>query len=86
MPNRPLDYAGDIGSLAVDTSNEALEGQTRPDAVQALEEVAAAEAMHSLDELLARGRERGMVTQEEIMQLMPQNEENVDRWRKSMKR
>ncbi|CAA9341696.1 MAG: RNA polymerase sigma factor RpoD, partial [uncultured Chloroflexia bacterium] len=79
MPNRPFDYAGDIGSLAVDTPNDALEGPNTPDAVQALEEVAAAEAVQSLDDLLARGRERGIVTQEEIMQLVPQSEENVDR-------
>ncbi|GAC1538174.1 MAG: hypothetical protein NVS2B7_08940 [Herpetosiphon sp.] len=46
---------------------------------QALEEISAAEAVHSLDELIARGKSRGLVTQEEIMQLVPQPEENVDK-------
>lgn len=46
---------------------------------EALEEIAAAEAVHSLDELIARGRSRGMVTAEEIMQLVPQGEEHVDK-------
>jgi RNA polymerase primary sigma factor len=78
MPNRPFDYAEDTGSLAVDNP-DAQEGPNTPDAVQALEEVAAAEAITSLEDLLARGRERGIVTQEEIMQLVPQNEDNVDR-------
>jgi RNA polymerase primary sigma factor len=45
----------------------------------ALEEVAAAEAVQSLEHLIQRGKERGKVTQEEIMQLVPQPEENVDR-------
>ena len=45
----------------------------------ALEEVAAAEAIKSLEHLIQRGKERGRVTQEEIMQLVPQPEDNVDR-------
>lgn len=44
----------------------------------ALEEVAAAEAIHSLQQLIQRGRERGKVTQEEILQLVDQPEDNVD--------
>ncbi len=47
--------------------------------VQALEEISAAEAVHSLDELVARGKQRGTITQEEILQLVPQAEENVDK-------
>ena len=66
MPDRPLDYADDLDLLPSDTPNKALE------------QVAAAEAVRSLDELLARGKERGSVTQEEIMQLVPRAEENVD--------
>ena len=69
MPDRPLELADDLDLMTPDTSGEALE---------ALEEVAAAEAVRSLDDLIARGKVRGAVTQEEIMQLVPQQEDNVD--------
>src|ERR687886_3117639 len=69
MPDRPLELVDDLDLMPADTSGEALE---------ALEEVAAAEAVRSLDDLIARGKVRGAVTQEEIMQLVPQQEENVD--------
>ena len=75
MPEHSLDYAEDLDVLPADVPDELH----TPRGVQALEEIAAAEAVRSLDELLARGRERGTVTQEEIMQLVPQAEENVDR-------
>src|ERR687886_284763 len=69
MPDRPLELVDDLDLMPADTSGEALE---------ALEEVAAAEAVRSLDDLIARGKVRGAVTQEEIMQLVPQQEDNVD--------
>lgn len=46
---------------------------------EALEEISAAESVHSLAELIARGKSRGMVTPEEIMQLAPNGEDNVDK-------
>ncbi len=46
---------------------------------QALEEISAAEAVHSLDDLMARGKTRGYVTQEEILQLLPQNDDTADK-------
>ncbi|PLS77104.1 MAG: hypothetical protein CYG59_25450 [Chloroflexi bacterium] len=49
-----------------------------PTAGAALEEVAAAEAVHSLEQLIQRGKERGKVTNEEILQLVAQPEESVD--------
>ena len=79
MPDRSIDYGEDLGLLSPEAPNDTLEETAAADAVQALEEVAAAEAVQSLDELIARGKERGTVTQEEIMQLVPQAEENVDR-------
>ena len=57
---------------------EDLEFTPSQTAETALEEVAAAEAVHSLDQLIQRGKERGKVTQEEIMQLVAQPEENLD--------
>src|SRR3712207_2259217 len=57
---------------------EDLEFTPSPTAETALEEVAAAEAVHSLEQLIQRGKERGKVTQEEIMQLVAQPEENLD--------
>ena len=57
MSDRSLDLADDGALPSPDVS------------IQALEEVAAAETVHSLADLLARGRERGSVTQEEAMQL-----------------
>ena len=68
MPDRPIEFADELDEMPQSASTEALE------------EVAAAEAVRTLDELLARGRERGVVTQEEIMQLLPQQEENGDRF------
>src|SRR5918912_4347086 len=70
MPDGGPELADDLDLMTPDASGEALE---------ALEEVAAAEAVRSLDDLLARGKVRGTVTQEEIMQLLPQQEDNVDR-------
>jgi RNA polymerase primary sigma factor len=58
--------------------NEDLNFAAAPSADTALEEIAAAEAVHSLDQLIQRGKERGKVTQEEILQLVAQPEENVD--------
>jgi RNA polymerase primary sigma factor len=49
-----------------------------PTAETALEEIAAAEAVHTLDQLIERGKERGKVTQEEILQLVGQTDESVD--------
>ncbi|HZG65106.1 MAG TPA: sigma-70 family RNA polymerase sigma factor [Herpetosiphonaceae bacterium] len=58
MSDRSLDLADDGALPSPDAS------------IQALEEVAAAESVHSLADLLVRGRERGSVTQEEAMQLL----------------
>lgn len=46
----------------------------------ALEEVAAAEVVQSLEQLIQRGKERGQVTNEEITQLIAQSEENADQF------
>ena len=70
MPDRSLGFADNFDLAVPDASGEALE---------ALEEVAAAEAVTSLDDLIARGKARGSVTQEEILQLVPQQEDTVDR-------
>jgi RNA polymerase primary sigma factor len=67
MADRPLNFADE------------LDLDSPPDPSEALEEVAAAEAVQSLDDLLARGKARGKVTQEEILQLVSQQEDNVDR-------
>lgn len=66
MSDRALDLANDGDRLSADVST------------QALEEIAAAESIRSLSDLLARGRERGSVTQEEVMQLVLQ-EDNGER-------
>lgn len=72
MSDRSLDLADDSASLSPDVST------------QALEEVAAAESVRSLAELLARGRERGSVTQEEAMQLLqPEFDEILEALRKA---
>ena len=70
MFNRPRNIAEDLDMLRSDEEPEALE---------ALEEVARAEAITSLNDLMARGKKRGSVTQEEILQLVPQPEDNADR-------
>jgi hypothetical protein len=72
MSDRSLDLADDGAMSSPDVST------------QALEEVAAAETVRSLAELLARGRERGSVTQEEAMQLLqPEFDEILEALRKA---
>ncbi|HEX6290308.1 MAG TPA: sigma-70 family RNA polymerase sigma factor [Herpetosiphonaceae bacterium] len=66
MADHDLDLTEDLGYTPSQTAETALE------------EVAAAEAVHSLEQLIQRGKERGKVTQEEIMQLVAQPEENLD--------
>jgi RNA polymerase primary sigma factor len=72
MSDRLLDLADDGDLLSPDVST------------QALEEVAAAESVRTLADLLARGRERGSVTQEEAMQLLqPEFDEILEALRKA---
>lgn len=78
MPDLPLDYSDDFRQLVPDLASSSSEDASTPDAVRALEEVAAAEAVRSLSDLIVRGKERGFVTQEEILQILPPADDNVD--------
>ncbi len=70
MPDRPLNYADDL---------DLMSPADAPGALDSLEQVAAAGAVRSLGELLERGKTRGSVTQEEIMQLALQQDDNADK-------
>jgi RNA polymerase primary sigma factor len=66
MADRDIDMPEELTNVRAQTADTALE------------EVAAAEAIRTIDQLIQRGRERGKVTQEEIAQFVAQNDENVD--------
>ncbi len=63
MPDHDMEMTEETGYTPTQTADTALE------------EVAAAEAVHSLDQLIQRGKERGKVTNEEILQLVTNSDE-----------
>ena len=77
MPDRTLNFADDFDISSPHDRDGALNEAGSGDAVEALEQVSDAEAVRTVDELLARGRQRGTVTLEEIAQVA-QNEDNAD--------
>jgi len=78
MPDRPLNFANDFDLTSPDARAGMFEDAGTGDAVEALEQVSAAEAIRTVDELLARGRQRGTVTLEEIEQVATQQGDNAD--------